>query len=167
MRTTLDRSKLFSSELYACHEAISFFTESKSGHHDHASTWPCVLPLQYPRLRNLESYSGGMKSRFFLQRRETMLLSEGTEATSAGGLSPPISPCRIAANTDSSFILTEDQNQEGPHQETLISIWTPPSKIMSKWTSLQNKISKGTSPSTIFDHHYLEFNVPSYRRVFP
>mmetsp|Transcript_16566 Transcript_16566/g.57124 ORF Transcript_16566/g.57124 Transcript_16566/m.57124 type:complete len:92 (-) Transcript_16566:35-310(-) len=61
----------------------------------------------------------------------------------------------------------KDQNQEGPHQETLISIWTPPSKIMSKWTSLQNKISKGTSPSTIFDHHYLEFNVPSYRRVFP
>ena len=48
-----------------------------------------------------------MKSRFFLQRRETMLLSEGTEATSAGGLSPPISPCRIAANTDSSFILTD------------------------------------------------------------
>ena len=36
-----------------------------------------------------------------------MLLSEGTEATSAGGLSPPISPCRIAANTDSSFMLTD------------------------------------------------------------
>jgi hypothetical protein len=51
MRTTLDRSKLFSSELYACHEAISFFTESKSGHHDimRPLGLAYLLPLQYLR----------------------------------------------------------------------------------------------------------------------